>query len=105
MATHKVKKHSAMAKQEVNSALIIVTGIISLLLLVVVAVGVEAWFRYEEQTEVADKWAATENTWLRDIRKSQLENLNPVTQSGKKPTSMPIDQAMTVVAQNQGKVR
>jgi hypothetical protein len=91
------KKHESMAKQEVNSPLIVTTGIISVLLLVVSAIGLEAWFRYEEATEVQDKWATNQNTWLADIRKDELNKLN----GGK----MPIEKAMQVVAQNQGKTR
>ena len=81
-----------MAKQEVNSPLIVTVGIVSVLLLVVIAVGLEAWFRYEEANEVADKWAESQNVWLNEMREKQHANLGN------------IDQAIRQVAQqNQGK--
>jgi hypothetical protein len=96
-----------MAKQEVNSPLIVVTGIISVLLLVVSAVGVEAWFRYEEQAEVQAKWQTNQNTWLADIRKEERANLDNGYHWNAKRTAatVPIEQAMRIVAQNQGKTR
>jgi hypothetical protein len=105
MATH--KKSDAMAKQEVNSPLIITTGLISIILLVVAAMGTEAWFRYEEQAEVAGKWSVSENAWLHDIQKAQAEHLNgrPVA-ADQKTKTMPIDQAIdAVVKANPGKTR
>ena len=93
------KKHDSMAKQEVNSPLIVTTGIISVLLLVVSAIGLEAWFRYEESAELQEKWATNQNTWLADIRKQEQAKLR-----GEK-AAMPIEKAMQVVAQNQGKTK
>lgn len=106
MAAHK-KQNESMAKQEVNSPLIVVTGIISVLLLVVSAVGVEAWFRYEEQAEVQAKWATNQNTWLADIHKEELANLDNGYHWNAKRTAatVPIEEAMKLVAENQGKTR
>src|SRR5690348_7069774 len=106
MASHK-KQNESMAKQEVNSPLIVVTGIISVLLLVVAAVGVEAWFRYEKQAEVEEKWAANPNTWLADIRNEERANLDSGYHWNAKRTAatVPIEQAMRLIAQGQGKTR
>ena len=43
-------------KQEVNAPLILTVGIISAVLLLVVAFGTEAWFIREERDEIQDKW-------------------------------------------------
>ena len=76
-------------------------------LLVVAAMGTEAWFRFEEQAEVDGKWRVSENTWLHDIHKPQVAHLGgtPVSQDQKTKT-MPIEQAMAeVVKANTGKTR
>lgn len=102
------KKHESMAKQEVNSPLIVTTGIISVLLLVVSAIGLEAWFRYEESAELQEKWATNQNTWLADIRKDEQAKLNGGyhwANAQKKAATVPIDQAMLIVARNEGKTK
>lgn len=106
MAAHR-KQNESMAKQEVNSPLIVVTGIISVLLLIVTAAGLEAWFRYEEQAELDTKWATNQNTWLADIHKEELANLDGGYHWNAKRTAatVPIEQAMRLVAQNQGKTK
>ena len=100
------KKHDSIAKQEVNSPLIITTGIISVLLLIVSSIGLEAWFRYEEEAELTEKWQVNQNTWLADIRSAEAKTLggakhDPTT----KTNAVPIDVAMQAVAQNQGKTK
>lgn len=102
------KKNESMAKQEVNSPLIVTTGIISVLLLVVSAVGIEAWFRYEEQAELEEKWTTNQNTWLADIRKTENEKLDSKLQwadASKKAATLPITEAMAIVAKNEGKTK
>ncbi|HZZ42987.1 MAG TPA: hypothetical protein VFE58_08615 [Tepidisphaeraceae bacterium] len=102
------KKNDAMLKQEINSPLIITTGIISVLLLIVSAVGLEAWFRYEEQAELDEKWTVNTNTWLADIHTQELEHLNSGyhwTDAKKTAVDMPIKDAMEIIARNQGKTR
>ena len=86
-------KSESMARQEVNSPLIITTGIISVLLLIVASVGLEAWFRYEEQVELNEKWAANQNTWLADIRTKEAAHINGGyhwADDKKKAVAMPI---------------
>lgn len=89
---HKKNQSPEMAKQEVNSPLIVTVGVVSVILLVVIAIGCEAWFRYEEAQEVAAKWAESKNEWLDEMHAKQHGNLAN------------IDQAIRQVAQeNQGK--
>lgn len=105
----KKQKNDAMAKQEVNSPLIVTVGIISVLLLIVSAIGLEAWFRYEETSEMEQKWKDNPNTWLADIRQRETSELNGGyhwVNKDKKIVAIPIDDAMRIVAaDNQGKTQ
>ena len=85
-------------KQEVNSALIVTLGVISGLLLVVILIGLQAWFRYEENTEIQAKWARSRNVQLDRILDEQRAR---ITRTG--PTTIPVERAMRLVAQNAGK--
>lgn len=62
-------------KQEANAPLILTIGAISGLLVLVIAFGVEAWFRHEEISEREDQWDTIPNSWLDDIRSPQLARL------------------------------
>jgi hypothetical protein len=103
------KKNDAMAKQEVNSPLIITVGIISVLLLVISAVGLEAWFRYEEEAEMDEKWRENPNVWLAEVRQQELTKLNGGyhwVDKSKNTVAIPLDDAMRIVAANDtGKTR
>lgn len=98
------ESRDAMARQEVNSQLIITVGVISVLLLAVIAIGLEAWFRYEESTEVEAKWASSRNVWLANIRNEQLTSLGNYrwVDQGKQTVAIPIAQAMDLVVRNGG---
>jgi len=43
-------------KEGINTPLVITIGIISSILLVVIAFTVEGWFQYQEHEELAAKW-------------------------------------------------
>jgi len=64
-------------KQEANSPVIVTIGAVSVVLLVVVIFGIEAWFRSEQQGEENEQFAESRNTWLdaiRDPQKARLES-------------------------------
>ena len=86
-------------KQEVNTAIILTVGAVSVLLLVVIIIGLQAWFTYEERGEIENKWAESRNVQLETIAAAQREKIN---QRGS--TTMPVDEAMKVVARQGGKV-
>ena len=86
-------------KQEVNSALIVTVGAISSLLLVVIIIGLQAWFTYEERLEVQQKWAQSKNVQLETLLEQQRA---AIAQRG--PTTIPIDQAMKTLVERKGKV-
>lgn len=91
------------SKQPVNAPLILTTGAISVLLLVVIMFGVEAWYRYEERAEIEDKWAHSPNTALANLRLAQAEHITKgVTPDGKQV--MPVAAAMELLVKNHGKM-
>jgi hypothetical protein len=86
-------------KQEVNAPLIVTVGIISTLLLVVIIIGLQAWFTYEERLEIQSKWTQSKNVQLERILEEQRARL---VQTG--PTTIPVEQAMKILVQRNGKV-
>ena len=86
-------------KQEVNTAIILTVGAVSGLLLVVIIVGLQAWFMFEERGEIQEKWAKTKNVQLETTMDAQR---NKISQYG--ATTIPVDEAMKVVAKQGGKV-
>ncbi len=79
-------------KQEANTPLIVTVGAVSAILLVVITFGVEAWFLYEENNEIASKWEQAKNVRLDELRAEQSAKLT----TGAK---VPINQAMKTVAE------
>jgi hypothetical protein len=87
-------------KQEVNTAIILTVGAVSGLLLIVIIVGLQAWFMFEERVEIQEKWAKARNVQLETTLSAQRENI-----SRRGPTTMPAEEAMRVLAQQGGKVK
>jgi hypothetical protein len=87
-------------KQEVNTAIILTVGAVSGLLLIVIIVGLQAWFMFEERVEIQEKWAKARNVQLETTLNAQRERI-----SGHGPTTMPAEEAMRVLAQQGGKVK
>ena len=63
-------------RQEVNAPLIWTIGIVSGLLLVVIGIGVEAWFRFEERAETAIKSQGAVHAPLAELHERQLKELS-----------------------------
>ena len=94
-------------KQDVNAPLIVTTGAVSGLLLLVVVFGLQAWFVREERAEIAEKWERSPNQQLIDLRADQharIERDGTVKEGGADVRMMPIDRAMTIIAQRNGKL-
>ena len=79
-------------KQEANVPLIVTVGAVSGILLVVITFGVEAWFLYEENNEIAAKWDQNPNVRLKELREEQTAKITTSAQ-------MPIDQAMKSIVE------
>ena len=87
-------------KQEVNTAIILTVGAVSGLLLIVIIVGLQAWFMFEERVEIQEKWTKARNVQLETTLTAQRARI-----SGYGPTTMPAEEAMTVLAQQGGNVK
>lgn len=94
-------------KEDINATLIITVGLVSGLVLVTLAVGVQAWFLYEQETEVNAKWAASVDHKSKAIQDEQFANLHGGVRwidKDKKIAAMPIEQAMDMVVKSNGKL-
>ncbi len=93
-------------KNEVNMGLMVTISIGSALLLLVVVVGVQAWFMYEEHNELMAKWEYSPNVALEQMRSEQRAHLADyrVIDQNKKQYAMPIQEAMKIVAGKKGNV-
>lgn len=91
-------------RQDVNIPLILTVGVVSVLLLVVVILGAQAWFAYQRELERQRKWAAApvirEMVTLQDLRSQQLASLGKYAWADqqKQTVVIPIEQAISVVA-------
>lgn len=94
-------------KEDINATLIITVGLVSGLVLVTLAVGVQAWFLYEQETEVNVKWANSVDYKSKAIRDEQAANIHGQPRwidKDKKIAAIPIEQAMDMVVKNGGKL-
>jgi len=94
-------------KQDVNAPLIVTVGVVSGLLLLVVVFGLQAWFVREERAEIAEKWELSTNQQLVDLRAGQrarIERDGPVKEGDANVRMMPIERAMQIMIQRNGKL-
>ena len=64
-------------KQDVNAPLILTVGVVSGLMLLVIMFGLEAWFGYEENREIDEKWRLNPPTAdLVRIRSEQMAKVD-----------------------------
>jgi hypothetical protein len=98
-------------RQEANVPLILTIGIVSGLLLVVVAIGVEAWYRAEERAEVALKSRGSVHLPLAEMHQRQMKDLasyrwvrqGPDEQAVLRP-EIPLDEARALLIRLGGKM-
>jgi hypothetical protein len=94
-------------KQDVNAPLILTIGVVSGLLLLVVIFGLQAWFVREERAEIAEKWEVSPNTYAQDLRAAQRARIHregPVKEGDAQVRMVPVETAMQVIAQRNGKL-
>ncbi len=93
-------------KQAVNVPLVVTVGTISGLLLLVVAVGVHAWFDSEEAAELDRKWEMAPNYVLQKIHSEEDKNLHTTawSNSDKTVAIVPIEIAMKQIVTTGGKL-
>jgi hypothetical protein len=93
-------------REQANVPLLLTIGIISGLLIIVLGIGLEAWYLREVQREVAEKWDNVPVQPLTDKRAAQWKNITTYRWVDEKKTkaAIPVSEAMKLlVEQHQGK--
>src|SRR5688572_14269829 len=92
-------------REQANVPLLLTIGAVSGFLVIVLAMGIQAWFLREMQREVAQKWDNVPLQPITDIRRAQETNISGYrwVNKDKKVVAIPIDEAMKIVAQQNQK--
>ena len=90
-------------REQANVPLLLTIGAVSGFLIIVLAIGVQAWFLLEVHQEAAAKWENTPVQPVTDARLAQLVRINEYrwVDEEKKRLAIPIEEAMKLVAQEQ----
>jgi hypothetical protein len=93
-------------RDNTDSALIITIGAVSGFLVIVLAIGLQAWFLSEEQAETQRKNASAVNYQLAELRNEQQQKITTYRwiDREKQVAAIPIDDAMKLLVQNGGKL-
>lgn len=96
----------ATIKEDINAPFIVTASIISAIMVVVVVIGTNAWFLYEEGKEMNAKWDASPNGTLLTLNKQQTDALATAkwTDETKTVAAVPIADAMKMVIEEKGKL-
>src|SRR5688572_21030020 len=91
-------------REQANVPLLLTIGAVSGFLVIVLAMGIQAWFLREVQREVAQKWDNTPLQPITDIRRQQEMNISTYrwVDKDKHRVAIPIDDAMRIVVQRNG---
>jgi hypothetical protein len=92
------------AKLEINTPKILLAGLISVILLILIVLGVNAWYLRIENAEIERKWAMSPNTTLAEWR---AQEQGRISKAGLSPTSrptIPIQQAAALLIQLNGRM-
>ena len=92
-------------REQANVPLLLTIGAVSGFLVIVMAIGIQAWFLREVQREVAQKWDAVPLQPITDIRRNQEIAISQYrwVDKDKKRVAIPIDEAMKLVVQQNSK--
>lgn len=96
-----------MAQTDDSNAQVILTiGAVSGFTVIVLAIGLQAWFLSEEQAELQVKQEQSVNMELVEARVAQEAKINTYRwiDQQRRVAAIPIDQAMKLLIENQGKV-
>ena len=87
-------------REQANVPLLLTIGAVSGFLVIVLAMGIQAWFLREVQREVAQKWDNTPLQPITDIKRAQETKLSTYrwVDKDKHRVAIPIDDAMRIVA-------
>lgn len=95
-----------MLKEDINVPLLVTIGAVSSILLVVILIGVQAWFLWVYHAETNRKWAEVTSNTVVNLKKSQAESLKVIAKADpeKGTFRIPIDSAMQAVVAAGGKL-
>jgi hypothetical protein len=93
-------------KDAVNIPVIVTISIIGSLMVMVLVVGVQAWFLWEVNREVAVKWENTKQEPYTSLRKAQLEEISSYrwVEPDAKMVAMPVQAGMERLIASGGKM-
>ena len=88
-------------REQANVPLLLTIGAVSGFLVIVLAIGIQAWFLREVQREVAQKWDNAPLQPITDIKRQQETNISTYrwVDKDKRRVAIPIDEAMRIVVQ------
>ena len=91
-------------KQGINIPMLVTTALVSILVLVVLIAGTEAWFNASMQQETDVKETMDNPSEFAVARAKQAQSLERVgwTDSSQKAVTIPIEQAMQIMVQSKG---
>jgi hypothetical protein len=92
-------------REQANVPLLLTIGAVSGFLIIVLAIGIQAWFLREVQREVTQKWEGQPIQPVSDKKAQQLANITTYhwNDKEKKHAAIPIDQAMKLYVQENSK--
>lgn len=89
-----------------NAQVIIAIGAVSGIMVLVLTIGLQAWFASEEQAELDRQYGTMVHTDIVALKKKQTENIGTYRwmDNDKKFAAVPIDRAMQMLIDNKGKL-
>lgn len=93
-------------KDDTQSQLLLTIGAISGLVVIVLVIGIQAWFMSEEQSEAQLKFGQAVHMQLVQTREKETANINSYRwiDKDKQVAAIPVEQAMKVLIENKGKL-
>jgi len=92
-------------RDEINAPFLATIVAVAAIFLLVCVIAVDAWYKSVEQDVIAEKWDQNPNTWLNDMRTEQRANLNINHQIAPRHYHVPVDVAMKLLADRNGKAQ
>lgn len=96
-----------MLKNDINIPLLTTVGVVSSILLVVVLLGVHAWYLWEVNAATEQKWTGVTAERVYMLKKEQREKLNAGPRWADREKNLvhiPIETAIAKVAETGGKL-
>lgn len=92
-------------RDDINASFLATIVAVAAIFLLVCVIAVDAWYKNVEQDVIAQKFEDNPNTWLNDMRKEQRANLNIAHQIAPRHYHVPVDVAMKIFVERNGKAQ